>query len=67
MGNYKNPTKHNGSNYVEQGNVHYTRKDDVFISTHTSKTKIKRDNTSNNRSTHRSSSGRSHGGGGRKF
>ena len=64
---YKNPSKHKGANYVEQGNIHYTRKDDVFISTHTHKTKIERNNTSNTSTTHTSSSGRSHGGGGRKF
>lgn len=48
--------------------VHYTQREDHFVTSHTSRIKIETNNGSSGRSsTHHSSSGRSHGGGGRGF
>ncbi len=48
--------------------IHYTERTDHFVTSHTSRVKIQTDTNSGGRSsTHHSSSGRSHGGGGRGF
>lgn len=48
--------------------IHYTQREDHFVTSHTSRVKIETNNGPSGRSsTHHSSSGRSHGGGGRRF
>ncbi len=67
-------------NYVKGGRILWSVREDRFLTSHVSKTKIPKDPPSSSggsssrssssrshSSTHRSSSGRSHGGGGRKF
>ena len=54
--------------YVVQGSFHLTHKRDFFINTHTTRTPRPKDTGSGgNTSTHTSSSGRTHSGGGGKF
>lgn len=68
---YKNPSTPSTINYLNQSSIRYKDQRDEFLHSHISK--IKRETTTsssskNNRSsTHTSSSGRSHGGSGRKF
>ena len=63
---YKHPRFTEPPTKPDGGSVHYTQREDRFVSTHTHKTKIERSNSGTS-TTHKSSSGRSHGGGGRSF
>jgi len=53
------------SNYIKQGSQVFTRRNDIFVSTSTTRT-VKKSSSSSGGS-HLSSSGRSHSGGGRRF
>lgn len=58
--------------YLDQKTINFTIKEDKFITTHTTRTYIPRDTSNGSRgvggsSTSRGSSGRSHGGGGRRM
>lgn len=56
--------------YLDQKTINFTRKEDSFVNTHTTRTYIPRDTGSSGgggSSTSRGSSGRSHGGGGRRM
>ena len=68
---YKHPRSTTPQTRPDDLSVHYTEKEDRFVTSHTSRVKIQTDtngsHASGRSSTHRSSSGRSHGGGGRKF
>lgn len=71
---YKNPRVTTPQTRPDDLSVHYTQKEDRFVTSHTSRVKIQTNNhsggshgASGRSSTHHSSSGRSHGGGGRKF
>ena len=63
---YKHPHFTEPSTKPDSGSVHYTQREDRFVSTHTHKVKIEKNNNGTS-TTHTSSSGRSHGGGGRSF
>lgn len=65
---YKKPASFHETTYVDNNSIKFIRRSDRFVSTHTSRRKIPKNNDSGGRSTsHSSSSGRSHGGGGRSF
>lgn len=68
---YKNPRSTTPQTRPDDLSVHYTQKEDRFVTSHTSRVKIQTNTNSSGgsgrSSTHSSSSGRSHGGGGRKF
>ena len=71
---YKNPHGSSPQTRPDDLSVHYTQKEDRFITSHTTRVKIQTNTNSGGShgasgrsSTHHSSSGRSHGGGGRKF
>lgn len=69
---YKHPHHTVPATLPDQLSVNYTEKQDLFISTHTTRTKIETSSSngsggSGGSSMHSSSSGRSHGGGGRGF
>ncbi len=63
--------RENSFHYISGGRIHWRHKQDFFLSSHVSKTKIPKDppssSSSSHSSVHTSSSGRSHGGGGRSF
>lgn len=61
---YKNPPSHPATSYLSRDSFQITSQKDEFIRTYTTKVKIQRNDNS---TTHTSSSGQSHGGGGRKF
>ena len=63
---YKHPRFTEPPTKPDSGSVHYTHREDRFVSTHTSKVKIQK-NDNGTTTTHTSSSGRSHGGGSRGF
>lgn len=63
---YKHPHFTEPPTRPDVGSVHYTQREDRFVSTHTHKVKIEKSNTDIS-TTHQSSSGSSHGGGGRSF
>lgn len=58
--------KHNTVTYINTDNTNII-KNDMFVTTHTSRVLRQSSSSSGGSSTHRSSSGRSHGGGGRSF
>lgn len=66
---YKHPRYTEPATIPDDSSVHYTEREDRFVTSHTTKTKIEKSTSSsgNISSTHRSSSGRTHGGGGRKL
>lgn len=69
---YKHPHSTTPQTRPDDLSVHYTKKEDRFVTSHTSRVKIQTNPNgghggSGRSSTHSSSSGRSHGGGGRKF
>ena len=71
---YKNPHNATPQTRPDDLSVHYTQREDRFVTSHTSRVKIQTNTNSRGglggsgrSSTHHSSSGRSHGGGGRKF
>lgn len=69
---YKNANSISTSSYVNRESIKVVRNRDMFVNTFTTKTKIQRDNGNSGSggarsTTHTSSSGRSHGGGSRKF
>lgn len=53
--------------YIEEGKINITRREDRFITTHTTRVRMSSSSGGGGSSTHRSSSGRSHGGGGRRI
>lgn len=59
------------SEYLDKSSIVFTNRQDQFLTTHTSRVKIQTSSGGSGRvggsSTHRSSSGRSHGGGGRRL
>lgn len=58
----------NANYYIDKGSLKINKKSDVFLTTHTSSVRINTQTShSGGTSTHHSSSGRSHGGGGRGF
>ncbi len=63
---YKHPHFTEPPTRPDGASVHYTQREDRFVSTHTHKVKIEKSNTDIS-TTHQSSSGSSHGGGGRSF
>ena len=69
---YKHPHNTVPQTRPDDLSVHYTQKEDRFVTSHTSRVKIQTNSNnghggSGRSSIHSSSSGRSHGGGGRKF
>jgi len=69
---YKHPRHTIPSTVPNRLSVHYSERDDHFVTSHTSRIRIQSNassggHSSGRSSTHHSSSGRSHGGGGRKF
>lgn len=66
-GNKSVRPQRNASVYAKTGSVVITRKSDVFVSSSVTKVPKPKNNSSSGSGTHRSSSGRSHGGGGRRF
>ena len=69
---YGSPKSERANVYIKEGSLNFLSKKDQFITTHTTKTKIQTNNNSGGShpgrsTTHTSSSGRSHGGSGRKF
>ena len=69
---YKNPRCTTPQTRPDDLSIRYTEKEDRFVTSHTTRVKIQTDTngghgSSGRSSTHSSSSGRSHGGGGRKF
>lgn len=69
---YKHPHNTIPQTRPDDLSVHYTQKEDRFVTSHTSRVKVQTNPSgghggSGRSSTHSSSSGRSHGGGGRKF
>lgn len=69
---YKHPRHTIPSTLPDRNSVNYTEKQDLFVSTHTTRTKIETSNSGGGgggggSSMHSSSSGRSHGGGGGSF
>lgn len=64
---------HDAKEYIEKDNARVLKVQDRFITSHTARVRINTDSSSGSSfgsgssSTHRSSSGRSHGGGGRRF
>ena len=63
--NTKNP-QHNATNYETSGSYHLSQHQDLFLYSNISK-RPKPQNNNSGSSTHRSSSGRTHGGHGGKF
>ncbi|MGM9988927.1 MAG: TPM domain-containing protein [Bacillaceae bacterium] len=64
---YKNPKAFVAENYLDRNSLQITAQKDEFIRTYTTKTKIEKPKDNGGSTTHTSSSGRSHGGGGRGF
>lgn len=54
-------------NYAGRNNIRYTEKQDIFVRTYTTRTRIDSGGSGGGGGTHTSSSGGSHGGGGRSF
>ena len=70
---YKNPRHTVPKTEPIRSSIHYSQREDRFVTSHTSRTRIQSNtsstggHSSGRSSVHHSSSGRSHGGGGRKF
>lgn len=71
---YKHPRHTVPATTANQSSVYYTERSDRFVTSHTSRTRVQSNSNSSSSShssgrssVHRSSSGRTHGGGGRKF
>lgn len=65
---YKHPRFTTPSTRPDRSSVHYTERQDHFVTSHTSRTKIQSNNNSSGGSSiHKSSGGHSHGGGSRGF
>ncbi|MBP0990231.1 MAG: TPM domain-containing protein [Oscillospiraceae bacterium] len=59
--------KTSANDYVNNGSLNITNKQDLFLYSNVSKVRIQSESSGGGSSTHRSSSGSSHGGGGRSF
>ena len=59
--------KHSAADYVKQGSYHLNTQRDIFLYSHTSRTRKQQNTSSGGSSVHRSSGGVSHGGRGGRF